>query len=214
MTEQTLRVATVQAAPAFLDMQAGVVKAIRLIEEAAANGARLVAFPECWIPGYPWWIWLGSPAWGMQFVRRYHENSMIAGGPECQALQAAAREHEIFVVMGYSERDGGSLYIAQLLMDQDGALVAARRKLKATHVERTVYGEGDGSDIRVHNTALGRVGALCCWEHLRSEEHTSELQSRRDLVCRLLLEKKKKNKTRQLTPKKNLNTHLDHRNSK
>ncbi len=166
MTEQTLRVATVQAAPAFLDMQAGVVKAIRLIEEAAANGARLVAFPECWIPGYPWWIWLGSPAWGMQFVRRYHENSMIAGGPECQALQAAAREHEIFVVMGYSERDGGSLYIAQLLMDQDGALVAARRKLKATHVERTVYGEGDGSDIRVHNTALGRVGALCCWEHL------------------------------------------------
>ena len=68
--------------------------------------------------------------------------------------------------MGYSERDGGSLYIAQLLMDQDGELVATRRKLKATHVERTVYGEGDGSDIRVHNTALGRVGALCCWEHL------------------------------------------------
>jgi nitrilase len=166
MTEQTLRVATVQAAPAFLDMQAGVVKAIRLIEEAAANGARLVAFPESWIPGYPWWIWLGSPAWGMQFVRRYHENSMTAGGPECQALQAAAREHKIFVVMGYSERDGGSLYLAQLLIDQDGALVASRRKLKATHVERTVYGEGDGSDIKVHETALGRVGALCCWEHL------------------------------------------------
>jgi len=166
MSEQTLRVATVQAAPAFLDMQAGVVKAIRLIQEAAANGASLVAFPESWIPGYPWWIWLGSPAWGMQFVRRYHENSMTAGGPECQALQAAAREHKIFVVMGYSERDGGSLYLAQLLIDQDGTLVASRRKLKATHVERTVYGEGDGSDIKVHETALGRVGALCCWEHL------------------------------------------------
>src|SRR5690349_21932466 len=33
---------------------------------------------------------------------------------------------------------------------------------------------------------------------LRSEEHTSELQSRRDLVCRLLLEKKKKNKKNKL----------------
>src|SRR5438876_6357122 len=141
MTEQTLRVATVQAAPAFLDMQAGVVKAIRLIEEAAANGARLVAFPECWIPGYPWWIWLGSPAWGMQFVRRYHENSMIAGGPECQALQAAAREHKIFVVMGYSERDGGSLFIAHLRRDEDGESVATRRRRNAAPVALTAYGE-------------------------------------------------------------------------
>ena len=165
MTEQLLRVAAVQAAPAFLDVKAGVAKAIRLLEEAAAAGARLIAFPECWIPGYPWWIWLGSPAWGMQFVRRYHENSMVVGGQECEALQAAAREHGIFVVMGYSERDGGSLYIAQLLIGQDGSLIAARRKLKATHVERTVYGEGDGSDIRVHDTPLGRIGALCCWEH-------------------------------------------------
>ena len=57
------KAAVVQAAPVFLDLEATVEKTIRLIDEAAANGARLIAFPETWIPGYPWWVWLGVPAW-------------------------------------------------------------------------------------------------------------------------------------------------------
>jgi aliphatic nitrilase len=69
--------------------------------------------------------------------------------------------------MGASERDGGSLYIAQWLIGPDGEWVARRRKLKPTHVERTVFGEGDGSDLAVHGLDIGRVGALCCWEHLQ-----------------------------------------------
>ena len=129
-------------------------------------GARLIAFPECWLPGYPWWIWLDSPAWGMQFVQRYHQNAPRADGPEMATIRAAAKQHGIVVVLGFTERDGGTLYIAQQLIDADGGLIASRRKLKATHVERTVFGEGDGSDLRVHDTALGRLGALCCWEHL------------------------------------------------
>src|SRR5438445_12421100 len=132
MTEQTRRVATVQAAPAFLDMQAGVVKAIRLIEEAAANGARLVAFPECWTPGYPWWIWLGSPAWGMQFVPRYHDNSLVVGSPEAERIVEAARRNDINVLIGYSEKSGGSLYMGQMLVNRKGEVVAVRRKLKPT----------------------------------------------------------------------------------
>ena len=166
MTTQAFTVAAVQAAPAFLANAAGVAKAISLIETAARAGAKLIAFPECWIPGYPWWVWLDSPAWGMQFVRRHVENCMTADGPEALAIAAAAKANGIFVVLGYSERDAGSLYIAQLLINADGEIIAARRKLKATHVERTVFGEGDGSDIKVHDTALGRIGALCCWEHM------------------------------------------------
>ena len=69
--------------------------------------------------------------------------------------------------MGHSEKQGGSLYMGQWIIDADGHTVAQRRKLKPTHVERTVFGEGDGSDLAVHDTALGRVGALCCWEHLQ-----------------------------------------------
>ena len=166
MSQKVIKVAAVQAAPAFLNLEKGVEKTIALIEQAAAAGAKLIAFPECWLPGYPFWAWLDAPAWGMQFVGRYFENSMTADGPEAQRIAAAAAANDIWVVLGYTERCAGSLYIAQLLIDDSGRIVHARRKLKATHVERTIFGEGDGSDIRVHATPLGRIGALCCWEHL------------------------------------------------
>jgi nitrilase len=161
------RAAAVQAAPAFLDLDAGVDKAVSLIGEAATNGAQLIGFPETWLPGYPWFIWLDSPAWGLQFFQRYHDNSLAYGTPQAQRLVAAAREHGITVVMGLSERQGGSLYIAQWMIGPDGETIAQRRKLKPTHVERTVFGEGDGSDLSVYDTALGRLGGLCCWEHLQ-----------------------------------------------
>ncbi len=161
------RAAAVQAAPVFLDLEAGIDKAIKLIEQAAGQGAKLIAFPETWLPGYPWFIWLDSPAWGMQFIQRYHDNSLVYGSPEADRLAQAARDNTIMVVMGLSEKAGGSLYMGQWIIDDQGRTVATRRKLKPTHVERTIYGEGDGSDLSVYDTKLGRVGALCCWEHLQ-----------------------------------------------
>ncbi len=106
------KLAAVQAAPCFLDVKAGVDKAIGLIEEAAKNGAHLVAFSETWLPGYPNHIWLGPVAWQMQFVGRYFDNSIEAGGAEEARLAQAARDNNVQVSMGCSERDGGSLYIA------------------------------------------------------------------------------------------------------
>jgi aliphatic nitrilase len=166
-THPKFRAAAIQAAPVFLDLDASIEKAERLIAEAAQNGAQLIAFPETWLPGYPWFIWLDSPAWGMQFIQRYHDNSLAYGTPEAERIAAAARRHRIMVVMGLSEKRGGSLYMGQWIIDAEGATVARRRKLKPTHVERTVFGEGDGSDLTVYPTALGRIGALCCWEHLQ-----------------------------------------------
>lgn len=161
------RAAAIQAAPVFLDLDASITKAIGLIAEAAKAGAKLIAFPETWLPGYPWFIWLDSPAWGMQFIQRYHDNSLVYGTPQAERIARAAKEHSIMVVMGHSEKQGGSLYMGQWIIDANGETVAQRRKLKPTHVERTVFGEGDGSDLSVYATDLGRVGALCCWEHLQ-----------------------------------------------
>jgi nitrilase len=166
MTAQ-VRVAAVQAEPRWLDITAGVGQVVDLIAEAARGGARLVAFPEAFLPGYPWWIWLDSPAWGMRFVPRYSENSITRHGAEMDRIAAAAAAHGIHVVLGFSERDGGSLYLAQAFIDDTGTPLSVRRKLKPTHVERSVFGEGDGSDIQVHDTRLGRLGALNCWEHLQ-----------------------------------------------
>jgi len=164
---ETFKVAAVQAAPSFLDIEAGVRRAVEYIAEAATGGAKLVVFPETWLPGYPNHIWLGPVAWGMQFVGRYFENSVVAGSDHDRAIARAARDNNIQVSMGLSERAGGSLYIAQWHYGEDGGIIKRRRKLKPTHVERTVFGEGDGSDLAVSETAIGRIGQLSCWEHLQ-----------------------------------------------
>lgn len=161
------KAAVVQAAPVFLDLDATLDKGIAYIEEAAQNGARLIGFPETWIPGYPWWIWLECPIDGLRFVRQYHENSLRKDSPQLHRLCDVARENDIVVVMGASERAGGSLYISQFFIDADGSLLDVRRKLKPTHVERTVFGDGHGNNLRVFDTDLGRIGGLCCWEHLQ-----------------------------------------------
>lgn len=166
-TYPKFKAAVVQAAPVYLDLDATVSRTIGLIEAAAGEGASLIAFPETWIPGYPWWIWLGSPAWGMQFVQRYHHNSLEIDSEEFESICDAARDNNIYVVLGYSERFGGSLYIGQSIIGNDGSVLGSRRKLKPTHVERSVFGEGDGSSLQVHETEVGQLGALCCWEHLQ-----------------------------------------------
>ncbi|QCU79564.1 carbon-nitrogen hydrolase family protein (plasmid) [Citricoccus sp. SGAir0253] len=164
---ETVRVAAVQAEPVWLDMEATTDKTIRLIAEAATGGADLIAFPETWIPGYPVFLWSYPVYEQMQFVARYHANSPAIDGPQIARIREAAQQHSITVVVGFSEKDAGSLYMSQAVIGPGGDLVLHRRKLKPTHAERTLFGEGDGSDIKVIDTPLGRVGALQCFEHLQ-----------------------------------------------
>lgn len=166
MTQQ-IKVACVQAAPVFMNLDATVDKTVQLIEQAAQNGATLIAFPETWIPGYPWFLWLDTPMKNMPLVYQYHQNSLELDSEKAFLIREAAKQNNIFVVLGFSEKDHGSLYISQWIIDNRGETVSTRRKLKATHVERTLFGESDGSSIRVDETSLGRIGALCCWEHLQ-----------------------------------------------
>ena len=72
MTLQVFKAAAVQAAPVFMNLNASLDKAIGIIEDAARQDVKLIAFPETWIPGYPWFLWLSSPAWGLQFVRKWN----------------------------------------------------------------------------------------------------------------------------------------------
>lgn len=162
-----LKVAAVQAAPVFLDIDATIDKAISIMENAAEQEVRFLAFPETFIPGYPWWIWLAAPALGMQYVQRYFDHSMALGSPEFKRLAGAAARCGLWLSMGFSERHGGSLYMAQALIDPRGEVLQTRRKLRPTHVERSVFGDGDGSDLNVVQTSIGNVGMLNCWEHLQ-----------------------------------------------
>jgi nitrilase len=164
---KAIKVAALQAAPVFMNLDASIEKAGIWIEQAAKQGAELVAFPETWLPGFPWFVYLGTPADALAFFPRYHDNSLAVDSPAMRRLQSIVKRVGVTVVMGFSERDVGSRYMAQAIIDPNGELLLTRRKLKPTHIERTVFGEGDGSDLVVVDTPFGRLGALNCWEHLQ-----------------------------------------------
>jgi len=127
-----VRAAAAQLAPVFLDRAATVAKACDAIAEAARGGAQVVAFPESFIPGYPYWLLVRDPMSVNEFNRRLFDQSMEIPGPECTALAAAAKKSGCHVVVGLTERDGGTLYNSQLVLGADGTIVGKRRKLMPT----------------------------------------------------------------------------------
>ncbi|KAM6480555.1 carbon-nitrogen hydrolase [Trichoderma sp. SZMC 28011] len=159
-----VKAAAVQAEPVWLDLESTVIKTCRLIKEAASNGAQIVSFPEAFVPGYPAWIWVRA----MDFETniRYADNSLSVNSEEMERLKACAAENNIVVCLGYSEREGNSLYIGQCTIDNNGELVMSRRKLKPVHMERTIFGDGNGPSLNnVATTGVGRVGQLSCADH-------------------------------------------------
>jgi nitrilase len=166
MADKTsIRVAAVQIAPDLETQGATVTKVLGSIAEAAEKGARLAVFPETFVPWYPYFSFVYPPVLtGAEHIRLY-DNAVVVPGPVTEAVAAAARRHGMVVVLGVNERDHGSLYNAQLIFDADGRLVLKRRKITPTFHERMIWGQGDGTGLRVVDTAVGRVGALACWEH-------------------------------------------------
>lgn len=171
-----VRVAAIQAAPALLDCAASLDRAERLTAAAAGRGARLVAFGESWLSGYPAWLDLcpGAAAWddpgAKRAYARLHGNSIVVPGPETERLGECARQHGVVIVIGAHERTTtgpghGTLYNTQLIFASDGTLINRHRKLVPTHAERLVWGPGDGGGLEAVQTDAGRVGTLICWEH-------------------------------------------------
>ena len=162
-----VRVAAAQVSPAFLQRDASTEIAVQWIGKAARERAQLVAFGEAWLPAYPFWIFMGSPIYSAPFSRQLYANAVEVPSPTTDALCLAAKQNNIFVVMGLTEKSGGSLYLSQLFIGDDGRILGHRRKLKPTHWERAIWGEGDGSDFFTISTRIGNLGALNCWEHLQ-----------------------------------------------
>lgn len=169
---ESVKVAAVQAAPVFMDKQATVEKACRLIKEAGARHADVVAFSETFIPGYPCFYTGGfdspTPEW-MGYNVALQDNAIVIPGEETEALGDAARQAGCYVVIGCNELDerAGSrtLYNTLLFLGRDGSVLGKHRKLMPTYTERTYWGCGDGADLRVFDTEIGTLGGLICWEH-------------------------------------------------
>lgn len=166
------QVAAVQATPVFLNREATVEKACRLIEEAGRGGARLVVFPESFIPAYPDWVWVlppGREGVYNQLQAEFLTNAVDIPGPATDRLADAARRTGAYVVIGVTERNaeasGTSLYNTLVFFSPEGSLLGKHRKLVPTGGERLVWARGDGSTLQVFDTPLGKIGALICWEN-------------------------------------------------
>ena len=169
-TFDTVRVAAVQATPVILDAEATVDKAVQLLAQAAHDGAQLAVFPETFVSLYP------SGAWGRRAANfggfdemweRLWASSVDVPGPLVDKLVAACAEHQLHCVVGVNERERyrpGSLYNTVLLLGPEG-LLWKHRKLVPTMHERLFHGAGDGTDLQVTETPLGRIGGLICWEN-------------------------------------------------
>jgi nitrilase len=171
--DNTFRVAVVQHPPVLLDRDATLRAAVQHVAAAAQDGARLVVFPEAYLPGYPVWIWRLRPGADYDLTSTIHErllaNSVDLGSDDLRPLQDAAAAAGVVVVCGLHERDGrfgrATLYNTLVTIGTDGQIVNRHRKLMPTNPERMVWGQGDASGLRVIDTPVGRVGALICWEN-------------------------------------------------
>ena len=162
------KAAAAHVAPVFLDAPKTVAKACSLIEEAARNGAALIAFPETYIPAFPLWSAVVAPIHNHEWFKRLAASSIRCPGPELERIAGAARRHGMVVSLGFNEGTAdsvGCLWNSNVLIGEDGAILNHHRKLVPTFWEKLTWANGDGSGLRVVETRLGRIGMLICGEN-------------------------------------------------
>jgi nitrilase len=169
-----VRVAAVQAAGLPFDPEGATDVVCAKTAEAAAQGARLILFPEAYVGGYPWGLSFGTAVGGRSEAgrrawERYWSSAVDVPGPEVDRMREAARAAGVYLCVGVIERDstfsGGTLFCTLLYIGPDGTLLGKHRKLKPTAAERVVWGEGDGSTLTAVDTPFGTIGGLICWEN-------------------------------------------------
>lgn len=165
------RVAAIQAAPVWLDREGSIAKACDLIIEAGRRGADLVVFGETWLPTYPYWsLGFTTPvkAW-LEVTVALQDHALRIPSDDTVRLGEAARTAGTYVVFGCNEMDdrpgSRTLFNSVLFLDDRGKVLGRHRKLVPTYGERLLHGPGDGADLNVYETSVGRLGALVCGEH-------------------------------------------------
>ncbi len=168
------RIAVIQHPPVYLDRSATIARAVNLINEAADKGGQLIVFPEAFVSGYPTWGWRLRPGNDMSLAgeihQRMYESSVDLETDHLQPVLDVAKERNVVIVFPINEREGrfgrNTLYNAIVTIGGDGTILNRHRKLIATNHERTIWGSGDASGLRVVQTPYGRIGSLLCWESL------------------------------------------------
>ena len=160
-----IKAAAVQISPVLYSREDTVDKVVREILELGWQEVQFATFPEAVVPYYPYFSFVQRPFEMAAESLRLLEQAVTVPSAATRAIGDACKQAEMVVSIGVNERDGGTLYNAQLLFDADGTLVQCRRKISPTYHERLIWGQGDGSGLRAVHSAVGRIGQLACWEH-------------------------------------------------
>lgn len=169
---ECVRVCIAQVSPVYMNRDASARRAVLAIHEAAANGADLVVFTETWLSGYPHWTegWESPLSQWAQARVRFFDEAVLVPSETTELISRAARDARVHVVMGCNEIDpragNGTIYNSLLFFDRTGTIVGRHRKLMPTFIERLYWGAGDGTDLDVYETDIGRIGGLICGENL------------------------------------------------
>jgi aliphatic nitrilase len=161
------KAAAVQTSPVFLNVEKTIEKAISFIKEASSNGAQLIAFPEVFVAGYPYWNWIMTPVQGSKWYEQLYKNSVAVTDESMKPLFKAAKDFNMHVVIGINERGDsyGEIYNTNLIIDNNGNLIGKHRKLVPTWAEKLTWSSGDGSSLKVYKTEIGPIGTLACGEN-------------------------------------------------
>jgi nitrilase len=167
MTFPNFKAAAVQTSPVFLNVEKTIDKAISFIKEAHEHGAQLIAFPEVFIAGYPYWNWIMTPVQGSKWYEQLYRNSVAVTDESMKPLFQAAKVFNMHIVIGINERGDsyGEIYNTNLIIDNKGTLIGKHRKLVPTWAEKLTWTSGDGSSLKVYKTDIGPIGTLACGEN-------------------------------------------------
>lgn len=168
MVKEQFKAGAAQIEPVYHDKEATIDKACTWIEKAGNQDVDILVFPETFVPGYPYWRGCSIARWSDLMVE-LQKNSLHVDDPDLDVLADAIEEADVHVVLGaneLAERTGSeTIYNSMFYFDRSGELVRRHRKLMPTHSERAIWGRGDPSSLSTHETDIGQVGGLICYEN-------------------------------------------------
>jgi len=188
MHNRKRQVSVVQAGSDPFDTPATLSKFADLLAEAKAAGSELVVFPEAFIGGYPKGVDFGARVGsrddpGRELFRLYSDNAIRLHSPEFERISAAVAANCVATIVGVIERKGATLYCATFGFEKDGSLLGVHRKLMPTAMERLIWGQGDGSDLPVMDSTVGRLVSAICWENYMPLLRSYYYDAQPDFYC-------------------------------
>lgn len=153
---QTVRIAGIVLKWLRMDKEANYRRGAKMIREAAAGGAKIVATSECFLDGFM----NGDRTIPLGMYRALAER--VPGGEYFQRFSDLAKELKIYLAIGTAEIDAGRTYNTVAFIGPDGSLLGKHRKTKMNPFE--AIRDTPADKATVVDTPYGRFGFRICYE--------------------------------------------------